>query len=54
MDILKTEVRYYTNKGYTLAQAQRLAKRYVSEHKGKMPGFSENFIGPMWILPKPK
>lgn len=32
----------------------RLAKRYERENRGKMEGFSEEFIRPMWTLPKSK
>ena len=54
MDISKTTVRYYTEKGYSLDHAQRLAKRHERKERGRMPGFSEEFIRPMWILPRPK
>lgn len=38
----------------TLEQMQRANERKQKESRGKLPGFSEEFIRPMWILPKNK
>ena len=46
---------FYTYKNCkTLEQMQRANERKQKESRGKLPGFSEEFIRPMWILPKNK
>ena len=33
---------------------QERQRSYSNEHRGHMKGFSEHFIRPIWILPKPQ
>lgn len=48
-------IEYYSDKGHTLEDAQkRFGTHHKNDNRGRLPGQSEDFIRPIWTLPKPK
>lgn len=50
----KNSPAYYMAKGYSAEKARVLAKQFERSQQGRYPGISDEFIRPMWALPRPK